>query len=555
MNKKISSVGTSLILHLVFLALALNTVIYTFVAPPSGNMPLFVHVNVDSKLLSMAKPYEGKKISQNAPVQLARESVSAPPNDLKPQSIPMEHKVTPTPLVPPAAVDKAFVSIIKEMAPEQVSEALNPKRVSSSVLVTNEDAAKDLNISSSNIVNQPIAPVLSAYKASAIESPGVPGQFSPATALRDSKENTPNLSFEPATSAGDIKDFLGYDLRTYEDPSDHNQYFKLSIRVGDVPGALSAIPKEIVFLVDSSTSIGPKTLKEFKRGVEDCFNLLGREDKFNLIVFKHNAVSISKDLALANIPANIKMAKYFLDDTMANNDTDVYEAVLKSINLKDPMKPSYVLLISDGQPTAGVTNPQQIINQIARINQGRVPLFAFGAGMFLDKYLMSFLSFTNRGWAEFEPNDIARGIVDMYNHIKDPVLLDLRYYVSGLNEKEIYPKLLPDFFKGSQFVLYGRYNKEQLFYFQLFGDAKDGVKQYLISDDISQAPRGDKRIAQEWAIRKVYDLIGRLEYNKNNQDLIKEIKHLQKKFHLNLTSFLLEQINHKGTPLKSASHK
>ena len=59
------------------------------------------------------------------------------------------------------------------------------------------------------------------------------------------------------------------------------------------------------------------------------------------------------------------------------------------------------------------------------------------------------------------------------------------------------------------------------------------------------APRGDRRIAQEWAIRKVYYLIGQLEYNKDNQALIKEIKQLKKKFHLNLSSFLLEQINHK----------
>jgi Ca-activated chloride channel family protein len=239
------------------------------------------------------------------------------------------------------------------------------------------------------------------------------------------------------------------------------------------------------------------------------------------------------------------MARNFLDDTKANADTDVYEAVLKTINLPKSLKPAYVLLISDGQPTAGVTNPQQIINQIVGLNQGHVPIFGFGSGAFLDKYLMSFLSFTNRGWAQFELNDIAPGIVDAYKQIKDPVLLNLRYYVSGLDKQDIYPKQLPDLFKGSQFVLYGRYTKEQLFYFQLFGDAKNGIKQYLISDDISQAPRDDKRIAKEWAIRKVYQLIGSLEYNKDNQALITEIKKLQQKFHLDLSSFDLDQVNRK----------
>ena len=222
--------------------------------------------------------------------------------------------------------------------------------------------------------------------------------------------------------------------------------------MGEIPGGLAVLPKEIVFLVDSSNSIGQPVLEQFKQGVEDCFNLLGREDKFNVIVFKHNTVVVNKE-SLSNIPADISKAKYFLDDTMANSDTDVYEAVLKSLNLKKSIKPSYVLLISDGQPTAGLINPQQIINQIAQINQGRVPIFAFGAGTFLERYLMSFLAFTNHGWARFGPNDIASGIVDIYKQIKDPVLIDLRYYASGLDTKEIYPKQLPDLFKGSKFVL------------------------------------------------------------------------------------------------------
>ena len=542
MNKKISSISISLTLHVVALALAFNTVIYAIAPPQFGNLPFYVHVRVDSKLLVPPKAQEGKKPSPKTHVQL-RENPSAPDNDFKLQNIPRERAVTPTAQAKPGQVDQTFISIVKEVAPAQVSQTLSAKRIVPSALVSNQDISKDLTVSTSS---QTLTPVLSAYRPSLTTAPQEPGaeKMLSAAALRDSSENTTRLAFEPVTSAGDVKNFLGYDLRTYEDPVDHSRYFKLSIRVGEIPGSLAVIPKEIVFLVDSSNSIGQKTLEEFKRGVEDCFNLLGRKDKFNIIVFKHNTVVVNKE-SLSNIPADVHKAKYFLDDTMANSDTDVYEAVLKSINLRKSMKPSYVFLISDGQPTAGLTNPQQIINQIAAINQGRVPIFGFGAGMFLERYLMSFLSFTNRGWAEFGPNDIARGIIDTYKQIKDPVLIDLRYYVSGLKDQDMYPKLLPDLFKGSQFVLWGRYTKEQVFYFQLFGQAQDELKQYLISDDIAQAPRGDKRIAQEWAVRKVYHLIGQLEYDKDNQDLISQIKQLQKKFHLNLSSFLLEQINRK----------
>ncbi len=214
--------------------------------------------------------------------------------------------------------------------------------------------------------------------------------------------------------------------------------------------------------------------------------------------------------------------------------TDVYDAVLKSINLKEPMKPAYIFLLSDGQPTEGVTNPQQIINEIARSNKGRVPVFAFAGGSFVNEYLMDFLAFTNRGWAEIHPYQVNKRIVEMYKRLKDPVLLDLRYYVSGLNEKEIYPKLLPDFFRGSKFVLYGSYADEKSFFLELLGDAQSEVKKYRINDDISSAPKGDREIVRNWAFRKAYHLISLIEYNKDNKALIDQIKALAQKFDLEI---------------------
>jgi hypothetical protein len=166
-----------------------------------------------------------------------------------------------------------------------------------------------------------------------------------------------------------------------------------------------------------------------------------------------------------------------------------------------------------------------------------VPVFAFGGGSFVNEYLLDFLSFTNRGWAEFHPYQLNKRIVEMYNRIKDPVLLDLRYYVSGLDESEIYPKLLPDFFRGSKFVLYGRYTDEKTFFLELLGDSQSEVKQYRINDDVSSAVKGDRDIARNWAFRKVYHLISKIEYNKDNKALIDEINGIAKKFDLEIPNF------------------
>ena len=47
----------------------------------------------------------------------------------------------------------------------------------------------------------------------------------------------------------------------------------------------------------------------------------------------------------------------------------------------------------------------------------------------------------------------------------------------------------------------------------------------------------DKTIAKNWAMRKMYHLIGQLEYNKDNQATLAEIKELAKKFGLKIPAY------------------
>jgi Ca-activated chloride channel family protein len=108
----------------------------------------------------------------------------------------------------------------------------------------------------------------------------------------------------------------------------------------------------------------------------------------------------------------------------------------------------------------------------------------------------------------------------------------VRYYVSGLNDKEIFPQTMPDFFKGSEFVIYGRYTDENRFAIQIRGDMVNNKKEFIVNASLQDALAGDKQIARDWAFHKVYYLIGQLKYNGNNEALIKTINNLCAKFHI-----------------------
>jgi uncharacterized protein YegL len=506
MNNKLFSTGVSVALHVVFLVIAFNTIFVTPSVSAPVEPPMFIHVKIDSRPFSSS-------IGNNIPKTPTKPVITAPQTKLpKKEKIPMPKQQQLRP-------KKTVVRATKEQAVKPLMNA--------------QEVFKDMAVSTRSVNASTVKPVSRIFNN---QVQGMEGRANIESTMQNYQGVEPYLPFEHDGKAEDIKSFLGYDLSTYEDPEDHEKYFRLSVKVEDLPGSLPAIPKEIVFLIDTSNSIGADLLEKFNKGVQECLSQLGGSDKFNIVAFNNKIVRMQEQ-SVPNDVDNIQRATEFLNHLKANGSTDLYDTILKTIELNNPMKPAYIFLMSDGEPTQGVLDSQQIINQIAKVNKGRVALFGFGGG-FVNKYFMNFVSFTNRGWSESSSFLQAdRGVVDMYNHIKEPVLINLRYYATGLNEKEIYPKVLPDLFRGAEFVLYGHYNSQDKFLFQLRGDGETGLKQYIVDDNLSNGHPADRSIAQEWAMRKIYHLIGLFEYNQNNDALIEEVEALAKKFDLKIPQY------------------
>lgn len=83
----------------------------------------------------------------------------------------------------------------------------------------------------------------------------------------------------------DLKAYLKSELSVYEDPKDGQKYFKIGIKTGKINRQLPIIPKEIIFLIDTSISINPKRLDGFKKGLKYALKHLNADDRFNLISF------------------------------------------------------------------------------------------------------------------------------------------------------------------------------------------------------------------------------------------------------------------------------
>ena len=60
-------------------------------------------------------------------------------------------------------------------------------------------------------------------------------------------------------------------------------------------------------------------------------------------------------------------------------------------------RPNYILFLTDGQPTVGVTETGVILKNILGANEARARIFVFGVGNDVNTVLLDQISAQNRG--------------------------------------------------------------------------------------------------------------------------------------------------------------
>lgn len=305
----------------------------------------------------------------------------------------------------------------------------------------------------------------------------------------------------------DISSYLDLDLRTYEDPKTGEKYFRLLVNVKKGV-SLETIPKNITFLVDSSKSMTEEKLSYIKEGVSDSLARMNLGDRFNIIAFRGSLVMFRPEPVRAT-SGNVRMGRSFIKGLRATGQTDVENALMGII--EDPIVsyPSYVVLVSDGRPTTGAIDSRRIIQAITRRNERQRPIFCFGGGKKVNRYLLDFIAYQNRAWSGFaETSHSIRTEFDgFYSQIKDPLLLNVRYRLNGVDAASVYPKYLSDFYHGRPFEIYGRYAGEDVFSMQILGEVRSTTKEFIFRRSLREAAKGGKDIADGWAFRKIYHLI------------------------------------------------
>ncbi|MEM7576325.1 MAG: VWA domain-containing protein [Planctomycetota bacterium] len=333
-------------------------------------------------------------------------------------------------------------------------------------------------------------------------------------------------------------DFI-YQLAVHRDldrPADP-AYFRVDVTPRDTLRKLATLPKDLVFLIDTSSSMPQSWVEQIALGVEQSFASLNPGDRFNIVVF-NDTVRIFADRPVEPTPDRLTRAQSFLRDVRSKGYTDV-NAALRQLLRRDvePGRVYTLILISDGRPTVGVVDARQLINLITRENNRVAGIYCVGAAPSrkLDRRLLDFLAYRNNGFAVYQTNRgrVAGTIRDLTSQLRYPLITDVRMRIAGEHTREVHPDRLPTIHQGQRFSLFGRYVESRPFTMQIDGRSEGGqTVAFTFSQDPDRAADGGDTLPPQWAFWKLQDIYSQLLQRGDEPGLVEQVRALQRRYEL-----------------------
>lgn len=331
-----------------------------------------------------------------------------------------------------------------------------------------------------------------------------------------------------------VEDYLNLATRVFR-AADEPQYLYFEVQITRRSEAtLPVLPKDMLLLQDCSESMTPWKLAECKRGLIRWLDQLNQGDRFNLLAFRENTTRCFPEWELFT-PASKAKALAFIDGLRAQGSTDVYASLQEAMKLGfETGRPVVVALITDGRPTAGITESSVILEKFTQANGGALSVFALGGGQRVNRFLLDLLSYRNRGDSLVVENtdQIPYAMERWAGETRRPVLSDLSYQFSGAATDSVYPASLTHLFLDRPLTLYGRIPADHpSAAFQIVGRSGDAVRDMVFPLDLAAAEKGSDTIRQRWAWHRVYAWIGSYALSPDERKR-EEIQRLAKRYGL-----------------------
>jgi Ca-activated chloride channel family protein len=349
----------------------------------------------------------------------------------------------------------------------------------------------------------------------------------------------PDTDFELYYSVSE-KD-VGLNLLSYKERGEDG-FFLLLIAPNMEADQRAVVAKDVVFVLDTSGSMEGRKLRQAQEALEFVIDHLNEEDRFNIVAFDTGVTVFSPSLRPAS---DRREALRFVRGLSAGGGTNIHRALLQAMEMARGERPQFIIFLTDGLPTAGVTDPGEIIAEVDREVTQNVRLFTFGVGYDVNTFLLDTISQEHRGASAYvEPGQsIEQEVAAFYTKIQSPLLSDVRLHVEGIVVEDVYPYPLPDLFAGSQLLVVGRYRSAGRAQVTLEGWVNDRRRVFSYPAVHFSSQGGREFIPRLWATRKIGYLLKEIRLHGEDRELVDEIVSLSVRYGVMTpyTSFLVDE--------------
>lgn len=285
--------------------------------------------------------------------------------------------------------------------------------------------------------------------------------------------------------------------------SERGGFFTLILQPPQRVTAEDVMPKELVFVLDTSGSMDGFPLEKAKETMDLALNNLYPHDTFNLITFAGDT-HILFPAPVPATPENLKTAMEFLSTRKGDGSTEMMKAVIAALEPSDSQAHIRIaVFMTDGE----VSNEDEIIAQVQKYRNARV--FAMGFGATPNRYLLNKLSEIGRGEVDYVTGagDTSR-VAQRYNdRIRNPLLTDISIDWSDLPVTDVYPKRIPDLFGVKPVTVSGRYSRGAKGHIRLTGKlaGQDFVREIPV--ELPEKEDDHDVLSTLWGRRRIDDLM------------------------------------------------
>jgi Ca-activated chloride channel homolog len=355
------------------------------------------------------------------------------------------------------------------------------------------------------------------------------------------------------------KDEIGVNLMTYR-KSDEDGYFLLLASPGVDVKEKQVVMKDVAFVLDTSGSMAGKKLEQAKKALQFCVENLNDGDRFEIIRFSTEVEPLFDKLVKAS-ESNRAKANDFIKDLRPMGGTAIDDAVRKALALRPSGedRPFVVIFLTDGRPTIGTTEEDQIVTNVKKENDGRTRVFCFGIGTDVNTHLLDRITEDTRAFSQYvlPDEDLEVKVSSFFSKIKEPVLANPTLKFTGdIRATKLYPSPLPDLFKGEQLVLVGRYSGKGDAAVTVEGTVNGVARKFTYEVRFPGEASEHEFIPRLWATRRVGYLLDEIRLHGDNSELRDEVTELARKYSIvtPYTAYLiLEDETQRNVPMPMRS--